>query len=848
MLSQILNNRDSPNLIPFALDILKAIIITTRPLQMKELAIAANLPKDLWDKEHQIRECALLCGSLLNSDDVLDYVSLVHPSVRDYLIPTFCPKPQYCRMSFTRMFCSEPEGCYCSDKCLTPELYPEAAGHQILSVLDPDYHFPLKDIRLHGMIAERCVNYLATEVFNQRRRTRPGREASVSTQNHYWKPPWAKYALRFWVAHARKAAHYTKDVMKAMKSLDQFLIQWLNVMWELRRCEGIPFDNQPPCLDNPPLLCIAAYTGIPEIVEAIVGKGEDVDQKDGSDFPALYYAANGGHEAVTRLLLGKGADVNAQSEDKITALFAAVKSGHEEVAEILLAAEADHSIKQGSLGETALHVAVDRMAVGMATILMEHGADVSSMDFSERTPLHIAAAGGTRMMESLLRIEKPRAGGCMVSSATTAFSSDSKQAQDVAKEQKMNRSYAKVVELLLDHGAEISAGDRNGHTPLHFAVDGGYESIAEELIDGGAEIDAMDKDGWTPLHWTTEKNLLGISRLLLKNHADPNRLDKFGRTVLHWASTKGQKALVELLLENTTQTNVLDTYSGATALHMAVYGNNKDIALLLLQNGANPNTQPEVGFSKAEERKAEWTRVPFPKEVSLGSHQLLLGKGMEEEHIDSPAGTPLYWASEEMATILLDHGADPNLQNSGFGVPPLHYAVLQKKEGLVKLLLERNASPNIRDGLGKAALHYTDKVVIAEMLLDAGAEIDAMDMAGVTALHTAAAYGDRDVLQLLLARGADSTLVDSSGQDALRRAEWMEAMQLKRHSEREIAERRMASQNFRMRDWVGSEEEDNGIIFFEQKHIFTSYRRVRVELEEWLYNSAWERNQSLINC
>ncbi|KAF5229345.1 hypothetical protein FAUST_10467 [Fusarium austroamericanum] len=768
MLRQILDNQNSPNLVPFALDILRTVVIATRPLGMKELAIAADLPEDIRDEEHQIRECALLCGSFLNPYDASGCLSLVHPSVRDYLVPRFCPKPGDCLMGFTKMFCSEPDRCHCSKKCLVPDMYPEALEYRIFGSLEFDYRLPIEDIRLHRVMAERCVKYLTSKVFKQRpRRTQPRREVSAMAHEHYWKYPLAKYALCFWVIHARQASYHVTNVIKTMKSLDQFLTRWLDVISELKRCEDTPpFDGQLPHSEEPTLLCIGAYTGIPDIVKLILDNGVDVNQKDYSDLPALYYASDGGHEAVTQLLIQKGADVNAKSKDGATALLAAVKSGHEAVAGLLLDANADHHIQQGSLGGTPLHVAADRMALQMAAALIEHGADVSSRDYSERTPLHIAAAGGTHIMQRLLRIPKPR-GGCSASagsgSVTTMISTGPLQ----AKEQRQNRSYTGMIELLLYNDADISARDINGHTPLHFAVGGGYESIAEELISFDAEIDAMDKDGWTPLQWTVETGLVAISCLLLENGADPNKTDKFGRTALHWATKKGHTTMVKLLLEFSAEPNVLDTWSGATPLHLAVYDKKRDIALLLLKSGADLNVQPEAKDPKAGDRKAEWERVPFPKTFDLGHRELLLEKFMDKEHSTSLAGMPLYWANEEMATMLLDHGADPNLQDSDFGDTALHSAVFRRKQNLVKVLLERRASPNVPDKLGKAPLHYTDRVEIAEILLDAGAEIDAMDMTGITALHTAAAYGERHMVQLLLMRGADPLLMDNTGKDVL---------------------------------------------------------------------------------
>ena len=57
-----------------------------------------------------------------------------------------------------------------------------------------------------------------------------------------------------------------------------------------------------------------------------------------------------------------------------------------------------------------------------------------------------------------------------------------------------------IVELLLQHGANVDARDKNQYTPLHFAAQYGQIEVAKLLLDYGANKDLEDQYGWTPLH------------------------------------------------------------------------------------------------------------------------------------------------------------------------------------------------------------------------------------------------------------------------------------------------------------------------------------------------------------
>ncbi len=236
-----------------------------------------------------------------------------------------------------------------------------------------------------------------------------------------------------------------------------------------------------------------------------------------------------------------------------------------------------------------------------------------------------------------------------------------------------------------------------------------------------------------------ERDWDGVRRMLAE-HADVNATAPDGASVLHWASYWDQVDVAELLIAAGADPNAANDL-GATPLWNASMNGSASMARLLLRAGANPNAALVSGESPV--MTAARTGAPDVLE-------LLLTAGAEPDARGTRGQTALMWAASqshpETVRVLLAHGADVSARSDTWSqvmaVPP-------------------HADPANQQDVphgGNTALLFAARVgdvTSARLLLDAGADVDATDASGLSAVDLAAHSGFSDLVTLLLDRGAD---------------------------------------------------------------------------------------------
>jgi len=385
----------------------------------------------------------------------------------------------------------------------------------------------------------------------------------------------------------------------------------------------------------------AANGGKKDVVEFLISRGANIDAKDTSGMTPLYYAATHNCEDISDLLLAKGADVNAKHEYNYTLLNYAIWDDSKDAIKLLISKGANVNVEDDD-GYTPLIWAIWWSDKDMVELLISKGADVNEEDNSGCTALYWAAMQGSKDLVELL-IAK---GAAPISAIHLAA-----RAGDLAK-----------VKSLVEEGTDVNTkGKGSGdETPLFAAIradNADNSDVAKFLIAKGADVNAKDKNGQTPLHEACEHGMRNMVELLIAEGADVNAKDNGGATPLHlmFYSGRCRMDVAELLIAKGANVNAKLTsgrWMGLTPLHYAVESGHMKIVGLLIDKGADINTQKSDG------------ETPLQEACKLGYKdmvELLVAKGADINAKDNKGQTALSSAKEqgheEIVKLLRKHGA-----------------------------------------------------------------------------------------------------------------------------------------------------------------------------------------------
>jgi ankyrin repeat protein len=335
-----------------------------------------------------------------------------------------------------------------------------------------------------------------------------------------------------------------------------------------------------------------------------------------------------------------------------------------------------------------------------------------------------------------------------------------------------------AVKALLVHGANVNAKDTaHGQTALMWAVAHKHADIVRTLIEAGADVHArshvsrvlvsranryggvtspaaperavadVEQGGSTALLFAARQGDLASARLLLAAGANPNDAEPDGTSALVTAAHSDQGAVAAWLLDNGADPNA--DGAGYTALHAAVLRG--DLALLkaLLAHGANPNAQLTKGTPVRR----------YSKDFALN---------------ESWVGATPFWlaarfAEIEMMRVLAASGADPLLAIKD-GTTPLTATLAAGIDSgpSASDRRERRLDPVELAALAENRSEYEGRTLEAvHMEVDLGADVNAANKAGDTALHSAASKGFNTVVQFLAEKGAKLDVKNRRGQTPL---------------------------------------------------------------------------------
>ncbi len=350
---------------------------------------------------------------------------------------------------------------------------------------------------------------------------------------------------------------------------------------------------------------------------------------------------------------------------------------------------------------------------------------------------------------------------------------------------------AEVIKLLLEVGADANSPNADGQTALMAVARTGNVKAAQLLLDEGATVDAREAfGGQTALMWASARRHPEMMQLLIAKGADvnarsidrnyqrhvtaegrPKNLDSGGLTPLLYAARENCLACVDVLLKNRADIDLPDP-DGVSPLHLAIMNANWDLAKQLIAAGADVNQWDVFGEG--------------PLFTAIGQRTRINGGRASIDPVNTTDGLAVL-------SLLLDHGADPNMQlffkpanargsTSTRGSTPLISAATNGDLEVVKLLLEHGADATVAMADRQTPIHAVlagrapepQAVELIRLLQKAGADVNLIalvnhreEVRGGTALHYAVRKRYKEVIKQLASFGVDLNAKDQDGLTAL---------------------------------------------------------------------------------
>jgi ankyrin repeat protein len=458
----------------------------------------------------------------------------------------------------------------------------------------------------------------------------------------------------------------------------------------------------------------------------------------------LVQAAAEQDRETVRTLIRQKVDVNTARADGVTALHWAAHWNDLQMADLLLKAGA--KVNAGDdYGVTPLARACENASEPMITKLLDAGADPNQAQTSALTPLMIAAkTGNVNVVKALI------ARGASVNATTN-------EANASALMWALAAGHASIVEVLVEGGADVRLSTTKGFTPLMFAARNGDIDLAKVLIAAGADVNQRASDGTHVLPFAIISGQDRFALFLLEQGADPN------------GTVDGVGALHAAAGSVSTWLGDWSRRRGGSALGGVMFGGRLDptrrleLVKALLARGANPN-------ARIDKSAMFMSYVGYPKKGAF--EPFACGTG------DLTGATPLWVAAYSANGGAFAQGGfgGPNIPDSNAEI----IKALLQAGGDLHLTTSDGTTPlMVAAGLGRAT--YTPRQPrgdrspngeeAVKVLLEAGANINAVNEADFSALHGAAYRGLNEVVQYLVEQGANIDARDFRGRTPFRLAE-----------------------------------------------------------------------------
>lgn len=435
-------------------------------------------------------------------------------------------------------------------------------------------------------------------------------------------------------------------------------------------------------------------TSLPDtnLLHFLLQTGMDIQAKDNEGNSSLHDAVEHNNPDCISFLLSNGADITSKNNKELAPIHVAVDMNRVEALKRLLDHPTMDPDMAGAMGATPLHYAAWKDVEECAKLLLENNAQLSKPNKIGSYPLHVAAQ-------------------CSAYNTLTIF---------IKHLERQNKKMMTEI---------MNKFDYENNTVLHSAVVGGHLKVVETILEAGADLKVKQTDGNTAVHMAASQGNVKMLETMFAQRPDEkeccqNDINNVGHTPLMEAAMLDRDQVVEYLSNEGSDINH-KSMEGSSAMILAASKKAWKCVSLLLGLGADPKTTDSHGHNLL--------------------HLIILGGGQ-------PCGFDFCITKSLMKKMLN--------QMDQHGCTPLHYASEHGFIKTIDQLIKLGARINAKSNKQQSALHFASKFgrinTCSHLLSNACSSslINEADLMGQTALHLAAEQGHDNVVSMLLTHGA----------------------------------------------------------------------------------------------